>query len=153
MTTSSVESKDGTWRLEVTAFATHLFVYHSIGVTTRVFVRGSPNFFQRLFGIKPGWVAGNGQSVMAGGQMGPSSLPNVLASLPGSPVVVSNKHSATCNAWAFGFGIKLNLDPVFSPTGGQPTGGPGMIVDMVQNGFGSATLRGETLSAGSLSAI
>lgn len=153
MATAEAVSRDGSWKISVEVFAINLFVYQALGVTTRVFAKQQPNWWQRLWGAREAWVPANASQVSAGGTLGTSRLPGASAPIPGSPRSLANASEADCRAWSVGVGITFVFDaPIggFPPNPG-PGGGPSMTADRV-TGSGSATRGGETLQAGPLSA-
>jgi hypothetical protein len=150
MHTAEKISEDGSWKIVVEAWSVSAVVYSAAGVTTHVYARGSPSWWQRLWGTPAGWDAAKADSVSASGLMaseGPSRLPLASAPLPGSPNNRRNDSEADCRAWTIGGA--LTFDPGRGPL---PDGGASAsslsIVNTVRGGMGSAIRNGETLSVG-----
>jgi hypothetical protein len=141
-------SADGSWKVVVEAWSTSvLFFYSAVGVTTSVYVRGTQSWWDKLWGISPGWNAASADFVSAAGSMATSQFPGASAPLPGSPNNRRNDSQADCRAWALGGSVKGKFDS----TGIELTGGSAgidSIVDQVVGGVGSARRNNETLGAG-----
>src|SRR5437763_7758703 len=84
MTKSEQIAKDGSWKIVVEAFSVNWFVYRAMGVTTRVYTRGSPSIFERLFGGGAGWVASKAEFVSASGFLTARKAPGARTLIPGS---------------------------------------------------------------------
>jgi len=151
MTKAETIAPDGSWKVVVEAFKTSvLFFYSAIGVTTHVYVPATQSWWDKLWGLSPGWSEANADSVAAAGLMSSSQFPIAQAPLPGSPNVRRNDSSADCRAWAVGASVTFE----FGADGVSVVGGSAgiqTIVDVVRNGTGSAVRSGLTLSAGPVS--
>jgi hypothetical protein len=148
MTQQEKISSDGSWKILVDVFSINLFVYRALGVTTRVFSKSEPDWWQRLWGAQEAWIAIADDSVGCQGSLGSSRLPNITAIIPGSPNMRSNDIEADCRAWSVGVGITFTTDQPLSadPLNPNPSpgGGPSLVADRV-SGSGFATRGNETL--------
>jgi len=145
---------DGSWKIVVEAWSTSLIIYTAIGVTTRVYTRGTRTWWDRLWNLPAGWDPANADEVTASGSMASSRLPTASAPLPGSPNVQRNAASADCRAWTFGGIIKFEPPPAgIGGTGlsGGPVSNLNPIADMIRGGNGTATRAGLQLRAGPVS--
>lgn len=136
-----VLSSNGNWKLVVEAWSVNLFFYKAKGVTSNVYERGG-GFFARLFG--GGWRSAKANSVTVGGSMSSSLAPGASRLLPGSPISIQNASKAEVSVWVFGIGVKVKIDPVFSPSNPKLDKGPSLIADSV-SGSGAAFYKGENL--------
>lgn len=141
---------DGSWKIVVEAWSTSLIIYTAIGVTTRVYTRGTRTWWDRLWNLPAGWDAAIADQVTASGSMASSQFPTAAATLPGSPNVQRNAASADCRASTFGGVIKFQDGGGLFGTGvsGGPVGDLSPIADMIRGGNGTATRAGLQLRAG-----
>lgn len=143
MATIESVSNDGSWKITVEAWSFSLVVYSAMGVTTRVFDRGTTSWWDRLWGVPAGWVPGSADAVTASGSLSARTFSPASMNIPGSPATSRNARSADCRAWAIGAGISVDVQD----GGVQPARGPiSHLADFVQ-GSGSAARGAETLSA------
>lgn len=149
-----VISPDGSWKVEVEAWSTSLILYSAIGVTTRVYLRGSRNWWQKLWNLPAGWDPTTADVISASGSMASSQFPIASAPLPGSPNYRQNDSVADCRAWTVGGVIKFQIArPEGGPVNLQLSGGGGasslnIIADMIRGGNGTATRNGVTIAVG-----
>lgn len=144
MASAEAVSPDGSWKVVVEAWSMSLIVYSAMGVTTRVYMRGSPSWWDRLWGMPAGWVPANADSVTASGRLSARSLSPSSMPIPGSPNTRRNDSAADCRAWAVGAGISVDVQ------GGdvQPARGPISHLADTVTGSGSAVRAGVALSVG-----
>jgi hypothetical protein len=113
-------SPDGSWKIVVEAWSTSAVIYSAIGVTTRVYTRGTRTWWDRLWNLPAGWDP------------------------------ATDSASADCRAWNFGGTVQWPDSGGFAGTGlsGEGVSSLKPIADMIRDGSGTATRFGLQLRAG-----